>query len=498
MRKRYFPFIALILILTSCKWELTSCKSEFGSFNEDALTFANNDKRIDDKEYQKLVEQISASDEKGFHQFKNDKGEIDDIKVVSYLLKYFKAKNVGLTANEIWQPETKSTQGTFNINVYLENSASMYGYVKGVTEFETAIYNLLGDFKISGLCDSLNLNYINKTIPYKKQNALPADIQDFIEKLEPSDFKQRGGDRSVSDLKNILNSVLKTVNDKNAAVLISDFVFSPGKNANAQDYLNNQGVGIKIDFAEKLKDFDLSAVVIQLQSNFDGLYYDKTDKPLSFKGKRPYYVWIFGSTQQISSILNKKVLDNIKGGYSNRLVLQSIKGISEPNYKILYSPKIGSFSAKQLNAKIISDASASKENQNKGLFGFNVAVDFSKCLQDENYFLDTNNYILSNTKYQLTVETITDKNDASLSGFTHLLKLQTTELREEVLKIDIVGKTPSWVFNSTSIDDSKILSVNSEQQKTFGLQYLIEGVNDAFYPKSKSNSINSISIKIKK
>lgn len=489
--KRYLPFILLFLMLTSCK-------SEFGSFNDQALTFANNDKKIDEQEYQKLLKQISGSDEKGFQQFKNDKGEIDNIKVVSYLLKYFKAKNVGLTANDIWQPLTNGTQETFNINVYLENSASMDGYVKGVTEFETAIYNLLGDFKISGLCDSLNLNYINKTIPYQKQNALPADIQDFIEKLEPSVFKLRGGDRSVSDLKNILSTVLKTVNNKNAAVLISDFVFSPGKNANAQDYLNNQGVGIKIDFAEKLEEFDLSAVVIQLQSNFDGLYYDKTDKPLSFKGKRPYYVWIFGSTQQISTILNKKVLDNIKGGYSNRLVLQSIKGISEPNYKILYSPKIGSFSAKQLNAKIISDASTSKANQTKGLFGFNVAVDLSNSLQDANYFLDTSNYILSNTKYQLKVETITDKNDASLSGFTHLLKLQTGELREEVLKIEIVGKTPSWVFNSTSIDDSKILNDKNEQQKTFGLQYLIEGISDAFYPKSNSNAINSISITIKK
>lgn len=491
MIKRYLPFTLLILILTGCK-------SEFGSFNEEALTFANNDKRIDEKEYQTLLDQISGSDEKGFQQFKNDKGEIDNTKVVSYLLKYFKVKNVGLTANDIWQPETNATKQTFNINVYLENSASMDGYVKGVTEFETAIYNLLGDFKISGLCDSLNLNYINKTIPYTKQNALPPDIQDFIEKLEPSVFKQRGGDRSVSDLKNILSTVLKTVNNKNAAVLISDFVFSPGKKVNAQDYLNNQGVGIKIDFAEKLKEFDLSAIVIQLQSNFDGLYYDKTDKPLAYKGKRSYYVWIFGSTEQISSILDKKILDNIKGSYSNRLVLQSIKEISEPNYKILYSPKIGSFSAKQLNAKIISDASASKDNQNKGLFGFNVAVDFSNSLQDANYFLDTDNYILSNTKYQLKVEIITDKNDASLLGFTHLLKLQTSELREEVLKIEVVGKTPSWVFNSTSIDDSNILTDNSEQQKTFGLQYLIEGVSDAFYPKSNSNAINSISITIKK
>src|SRR5690606_26732010 len=143
------------------------------------------------------------------------------------------------------------------------------------------------------------------------------------------------------------------------------FVLSPGKNANAQEYLNNQGVGIKIDFAEKLKEFDLSAVVIQLQSNFDGLYYQEKigGKPIPFKGNRPYYVWIFGNTQQISSILDKKILDNIKGGYSNRLVLQSAKETNEPNYKILYSPKIGNFSAKQLNNKIISDASISKDNQ---------------------------------------------------------------------------------------------------------------------------------------
>jgi hypothetical protein len=472
---------------------LIGCNSKFELFNETIIQTASNDKKINKKEYQKLLEQISKSDEDGFQHFKNNKDEITHKEVVSYLLKYLKAKNIILSENDIWQPNKKTSNKSFNINVFLENSASMDGYVKGVTDFENAIYNLLGDFKISGLCDSLNLNYINS-----KPIHFPPDVQDFITKLEPSTFKQRGGDRTVSDLKNILSTVLKTVNNKNAAILISDFVFSPGKKATAQDYLTNQGVGIKIDFAEKLKEFDLSAIVIQLQSNFDGLYYDKTDKPLKFRGKRPYYVWIFGSTEQISSILEKKIVDNIKGGYSNRLVLQSIKEISEPSYKILYSPKIGSFSAKELNAKIISDASASKENQNKGLFGFNVAVDFSKNLQDENYFMDTNNYILSNKKYQLKVETITDKNNASISGFTHILKLQSKELIEEVFKIDIVGKTPSWVFNSTSIDDSNILSDNSEQQKTFGLKYLIEGVSDAFYPKSNSNTINSISISIKK
>ncbi|CDN31804.1 hypothetical protein BN938_1724 [Mucinivorans hirudinis] len=40
----------------------------------------------------------------------------------------------------------------------MENSASMNGYVKGITEFEQTVYNYLTDIKISNLTDSLRLN----------------------------------------------------------------------------------------------------------------------------------------------------------------------------------------------------------------------------------------------------------------------------------------------------------------------------------------------------
>lgn len=494
MKKNLYYLLVSILIISSCSYT----RNEFQSFNDTALEFVKNDNRVDEKEFERLLEDISNSNERGFTQFKGENGNIESASVFSYLVKYYSAKNLTINEGDIWQPEPQLKPTAFNINVYLENSASMDGYVTGVTEFETAIYNLLGDFKISKVSDSLNLNYINNSIPFSKKNALPADIQDFIEKLEPSTFRQKGGDRSVSDLKNIVNTVINTVNDQNAAVLISDFVFSPGKDVNAQDYLNNQGVGIKIDFAEKIKEFELSAVIIQLESNFDGIYYDKANKKIPFKGKRPYYIWIFGSNQQISSILEKKILDNIKGGHLNRLVLQSIKEISVPNYKILSSPKIGDFSRTELINKIITDASLSKGNQNKGLFGFNIAVDFSKNIQDPSYFLDTTNYILSNPNYQLEVQSITDKSDTSLSGYTHILKLKTSDLRSETLEIKVVGQTPNWVYENSSIDDSNILNEVSEQQKTFGLQHLVEGVNDAFYPKSSSNAISTLTITIKK
>jgi hypothetical protein len=486
-----------LFMMTGCTTE-TGCTTDFECFEADALAFAKDDNHLDKEEFESLLEEISSSDERGFTKFKNDNGTIENAKVLPYLLKYYSEKQLNLTENDIWQPTSEDQVDEFNINVFLENSASMDGYVTGVTEFETAIYNLLGDFKISEVCDSLNLNYINNSIPFSKKNALPADIEDFIEKLEPSTFRKKGGDKSVSDLKNIINTVLKTVNDRNAAVLISDFVFSPGKSVNAQDYLNNQGVGIKIDFADKLKSFDLSAIVIQLESNFKGTYYDKINKSIYFDGKRPYYIWIFGSDQQIREILDKKILDNIKGGFLNRLVFQPVKKQSQPNYKIQYSPKIGDFSARELKKKTIMDASLSQNHQNHGLFGFNLAVDFSNSMQDPNYFLDAGNYTLSNPNYELEVEIITDKNNQSLSGFTHLMKLKTTDLRNETLEIQVLNNMPHWVYNSSSIDDSNILTDTSEQHKTFGLACLIDGVSDAFYRPNESNEITTLTVTIKK
>jgi hypothetical protein len=486
MIKNILFFVILLL--------LVGCKSNFVKFQDQAIQFASNDKKIDEGEYNDLIAQIKKSKGKGFNQFYTSE-KIDNSKVVFYLLKLFAAKKINVTTSDIWQPQSESlTSGKFNINVFLENSASMDGYVNGVTDFETAIYNLLGDIKISGNCDSLNLNYINKAIPYTKKNALAPDIQDFIEKLEPSTFKLKGGDRTVSDLKNILNTVLRTVDEKNTAILISDFVFSPGnkcdnKSINATDFLNNQSVGIKIDFAEKLSQLDMAVVLIQLESKFSGIYYDMYNCPISISCKRPYYVWLIGAERRIGELLKSKILDNIRGGYSNRLVFQTIKTTDNPDYKILYRPKIGDFDLVN-GAKGLKNASLSTD----GIFGFSVYADYSHSMQDLNYFSDSNNYHLSG-KYVLQIERVIDN---EIPGFTHKLSLRTTQLKTEPLQIEIIGKVPTWVYTSTSTDDTQILPNDEEKKRTFGFKYLVEGIADAFYPKTKSNVLSSINIEIKK
>lgn len=57
MKKRNFFSLILIILMYGCK-------SEFAEFNDEALTFANTDKRIDQKEYEYLIEQVKQSDEK--------------------------------------------------------------------------------------------------------------------------------------------------------------------------------------------------------------------------------------------------------------------------------------------------------------------------------------------------------------------------------------------------------------------------------------------------
>jgi len=497
LESKLIPMRLLYFLLIVSLLALSGCTSDFKSFQDEAVAFAS-DNKIDEKEYNSLVEKVKASNHENFNQFKGANKEIDNPKLAEYLLKLFTAKKISMTTKDIWQPSQMSNSITkFNVDVYIENSASMDGYVKGATEFETAVYNLLGNFKTGDFCESLNLNYINKNITFTKTNALQQDIQDFIERLEPSTFQQRGGDRSVSDLQKILQTVVEKVDDKNAAILVSDFVFSPGKNNDATDYLNNQQVGININFVEKMKKSDLSAIVVQLQSSFDGNYYDRTNRSITLRSKRPYYIWFFGSNAQVRTVLEKKIFDTIKGGYTNRIVFTPAKEATQLEYKISQRARIGSFKLENGAKGGITEAAISRENQTKGLFGFSVAVNFSGSMQDMSYFADAANYHLSNDKYTLTIEPITG-NDPSLQGFTHLLKLQTNELRDETLKIDVIGKIPTWVENSTSTDDTGIAASDAEKTKTFGLKYLIEGVSDAFYPQASENIINTVSISIKK
>jgi hypothetical protein len=477
---------------------LTSCKSDFGRFQESVLSYAS-DKKIDQKEYESLITLIKSSNSDDFRNFYTSDRQIDNSKVCDYLLKYCTAKNLIVSRDDIWQPGFTSAKTVkFNIDVCLENSASMNGYVGDNSTFKTTIFKLLTDLKNIQSTDSLNLNYINtKTIPIKI-SASRDDINDFYKRLNPLDFKKAGGSVINTDIENMIKRLLDKSNDHSLEIFISDCVFSPG-HTDAKKYLDGQYAALYNDFlSSKSNRPNLSVIILQCTSRFEGTYYDYFDTPHpKMDMERPYYIWFIGTEPQIKSLVDSKIFDLVKGGYKNKLILQTIKEPNQPDYKILMNDKTGNYRLREGAKGPISEASKSTESRTKGLFGFNVAVDFSKSLQDSGYFLDTTNFLLSD-KYNLQVESITDKSDITLTGYSHKLRLKTFDLKDETLKIDVIGKVPGWVYSSTSNDDTQIETAANEKQNTFGLKYLVEGVCDAFYPKSNKNVISTINITIKK
>jgi hypothetical protein len=366
------------------------------------------------------------------------------------------------------------------VNVYIENSASMDGYVEGVTEFEQTVYNYLSDIKISDFTDTLNLFYINsQIIPYG------SDIADFIEKLEPTTFKARGGNRGTTDISNVFKTILAETKENTVAILITDGIFSPGKGRNAQQYLVNQQIGIKNTMAEYLRNFPNTAVVVyQLSSNFKGRYFNREDIPTNINAQRPYYIWVVGDVANIFLLKALIPEKNFKGSgihHSFTLLPSFEKEIED--YAILNSPKLGSFDRDKNTPKTsIYNIKKASSGVQKGNFMFTIGMDlslFSVLLGDE-YLMNTESYAQmiekqSNNDYFIEMERSTNPN----TKHTHNMKLTTENVATGELEIVLRSQMPPWVYE---INDDEGLDIfkNDAMNKTFGIKYLVEGVYEAY------------------
>ncbi|MBB6274095.1 hypothetical protein HDF26_004568 [Pedobacter cryoconitis] len=395
---------------------------------------------------------------------------------------------------EVWNPKPLAALKPFNVNVYLENSVSMDGYVEGVTDFENTIYDMLARFKMNRLGNSLNLSYINNKIPFTYKNAGSEDIDSFIKDLNPLTFAKKGGNRSSSDLAAVIKTVLNKTDDQNLSILISDFVFSPGSGTNANLYLSRQKTNITLSFREKLEKTNLSMIVYRMASDFTGMYFDLNNKPTRYNGKRPYYIWIIGTENQLRSVLSQQVIHQSNKNFLDKTGFKSTKNPENIPYKILLNGRTGDFSPGVNRDELINVKALN------GQFGFSLALNFKDNIRGDDYFLDPENFKI-NDGYHIISRLLTEKEkeSPSLRGFTHLLSVKTNKFNNQNIDIIIQSKLPSWVDRSTSSDDTNIKVNKDEQLKTFGLKYLIEGVSDAFkfYPDEQQNVISKIRIKIK-
>lgn len=386
------------------------------------------------------------------------------------------------------------------IKVYVENSGSMDGYVKGVTDFENAVYSYLSDMQHADLgvrTDSLAtknilvLNYINSEVLQQK-----SDVREFIEALEPTDFKMKGGKRGVSDMSNILGTILSQTNDNEVSILVSDCIFSPGKKYkakdNADEYILAQQIGIKSHIVEKLaKNPNFSIVVMRLTSQFNGIYYNKFDDGQRINNDRPFFIWLMGDRSYLHTILNKVEINQIKGKG-----VQNIFMISKPLTAIPYNISLpqsgnGKYEIDKSEAYTISSAKTESKGGNS-CFQVGISVDFSNVLLPDEYLMNPDNYSVSNKAYGIEISKYSGPNQ---SRYTHTIKLKLLQsvINKGCVKITLLNISPKWIDEYT--DESGLdINASGAMEKTYGLKFLLGGVYDAY---SSDGQYGSITINIK-
>jgi len=350
------------------------------------------------------------------------------------------------------------------INVFIENSGSMDGYVSGATEFEQAVYNYLTDIEISGISDTLNLFYINsRVIPQG------SDISDFIENLGPSSFRARGGNRGVSDISNVLESVLSETQENEIALLVTDGIFSPGRGEDASVYLVRQQIEIRSTMAEYLRTYPNTAVIVyQLSSQFTGFYYNRLDEGTRINSQRPFYIWVIGDVKYLEKLTNQIPVDRFIGSG-----VQNSFSITAGEKHVSYAVKMGSgkfdLDKKFPKTTIKNLRIDTKGRQNTARFSVNANL--SGFLLSDNYLTNSLNYEINNRDFDITIKSAV----SNPFGYTHQLNLSSRSVHKGTISIKLKTQIPQWVEEINDDDGSIPL-----EGKTYGIKHQIHGIYEAF------------------
>ena len=360
------------------------------------------------------------------------------------------------------------------VKVYIENSVSMDAYIN--KDFKNRLGSYLSSIEISSnITDSLSLNFINREII----DIPSSQAADFIDKLSPDVFRKLGGCRRTSDISEMLNTICPCTENE-VVVFVSDCIFSPGKGENPDNYLSSQQMRIKnrMNSMKKKMASSPAVVIYRVLGDFDGNYYDKNNAPQEWDEKRPYYIWLIGSKENLMDFVNQVPFEN-----PDRVCMISSLDKSI-NYAVV--PGGGSYSVSKSNPHAIEKP---KVDSRHGRMIVKVKVNFSNILQPNEYLEDISNYVLSDRQFSI------DKIEkCGLDKFTHIITLSSKNVKRGKLKIQLKNYLPSWVEEYNDDMGYSLTEYNDNLEKTYGLKCMVEGVYDVFTYENKNLAEIEISI----
>lgn len=390
-----------------------------------------------------------------------------------------------------------AASGPVTYAVYMDNSASMDGYLAGAgTDFKNDVHTLLKDLETQGLADTIDLGYVNERICPYRNNATAAEVNAFIRTLNHDSLKLDGCGRSDSYMDAMLQQVIGTDPDA-VHVLISDYIFSIGR-GNSSELLKQQGDNVETVLSGELRKRDFSTMIVKFSSGFDGTYYVESrgggnGSAVTVRGiRRPYYMMFFGPGARLRKLEEFYKTSNFRTFSGFEEVCYFGSGRSAPAAKLIRKNRLGDFEIAQPATQLVID----KARADSGVLQFAVAVNLDQLKRNEAYLTNPANYELPANYKIVSIMRNNDPTDEAMRGFSHVFLIRTTDLKAvQDVYVRLKTHIPQWVYSGSTIDDANP-GDTVQQKQTFGFSYLVEGVARAYSDKYKDTDVFGLNIQV--
>lgn len=364
------------------------------------------------------------------------------------------------------------------VNVYIENSGSMNGFINNASAFQDAIQRLIILLEHYYGSDNINLNYINSAVhPFSGA---------IVRMLEPNTFRAAGNVGSTN-LNDIVRMVLRGVDENSISILVSDCIYSLVGKGTTESLLSSCKNKTMSAFLEKAREHsDLATTIVRLTSHFKGSYWDynhpsgKASQTLDCD--RPYYMCVIGTNANVGAFNNHIKVEEMRG-YDDKYIL-SCSDFSNCSYSAMpNSHKLAMF-------RVTGSApfqTLERARPHGDIFQFAISADLSSIPMSEREKLKECNFGIIQGHYAVVDIHELDQNHMHPTDriivenchLTHEIVISTDQYPTDVI-VGVKRNTPQWVIESNSTDDSIIQEDASEKLKTFGLKYFVEGIADAY------------------
>ena len=369
------------------------------------------------------------------------------------------------------------------VNVFVETSASMKGYVNS---------NASGNYPLKDVIPFL-VTDIDNTFQLKSNLFTISDKERRFNYSKNSFFNQLAKGQlftgKSSKLHHVFTSVIATAKEETISILITDGIPDLGT-------LNTDSQGSKIEshiYESLVVNKELGVALFKYHSDFNGThYFNKRNNDGVYYKKRPFYniqlknrplyVWVFGNKSLVSKLLSKPIFKAYKEAHSYNLPLAINKS------GLLKYPKSGKIAINEKkNTVTIQEIGPKKPAR------FVIGLDLNKQpdviikgIQDGEYnitpkYLEELIKVKVLNKGQLYSYKIKDKSIIENSGFTHFVQLtiKDFDLMTQEIKISKSNATPLWL-KTTSINNDIKISTQDLEHKTYGFNYIINAFDRAY------------------